>query len=315
MKKKLLVALTLAAVVLAGCGTATDSNATEETKTSETILPNTEETEEPKERSDEDVYNEFKSGMVEIVKELEFSDEMTGIMRSYFEGSFNSVNSMNSFSENELYKNEFSNFVQAISYFELNYDEGTVGNDIGTMGWDSIYSLMMNDGNFKSKMSDLKKYYETNISTIYETKYESGQYKVGVDIPSGEYVVFSDSGSGYFAITSDSNGDDIIANENFNYNSIIAVNDGEYFELSRCSAVPIEEVNTLPIDSADMFKVGVHIPAGEYKLLADSEGGYYCIYNDNRQDDIEANDNFDGQSYVSVSEGQYLLLSRCHIEQ
>lgn len=128
-------------------------------------------------------------------------------------------------------------------------------------------------------------------------------------------MILSTSDSGYFAVTSDSNGNDIIANENFDYNSIIFVNDGEYFELSRCTAVPIEQVNSLPIESANMLKIGVHIQAGEYKLISDSYSSYYCIYNDNRHDDIEANQNFSGQSYVTVKDGQYLLLNRCHIEQ
>lgn len=35
------------------------------------------------------------------------------------------------------------------------------------------------------------------------------------------------------------------------------------------------------------------------------------MYPDSRQDDIIANDNFENQNYVTVSEGQYLVLSRC----
>lgn len=317
--KKILIVL-LCTGLLMGCGTSTDTDVSsipEETETSESISSVTEEVTESETqgRSLTDIYSEFKGDMDELAKELEFSDEMTEIMQSYFEDSFDSVNNMNNFLDNEQDENSFTKFVQAISYFELNYDEGTAGNDIGTMGWDAIHSLMIDDGNFKSKMSDLKEYYENNISPIYTTKYGEGQYKVGTDIPSGEYVVLTHSISGYFAVTSDSNGDDIIANENFDYNSIVTVNDGEYLELSRCEAVPIEEATNLPVDSANMLKIGTHLPAGEYKLVADSDSAYYCIYNDSRHNDIVANDNFSGQSYVTVLDGQYLLLNRCHIEQ
>lgn len=307
MRKFLIVIM--ATVMLTGCGTS-DSK---ELKSSE-IASESSEASESQELSLTDIYNNFKSEMDEIAREVKFSDEMTRIMKLGFESSFGIVNNMDIFSDNKEHQDEFAKFVQAISYFELNFDEGTAGNEIGIMGWDAIYSLIMDDGKFKSKMSDLKEYYETNISSIYATKYESGQYKVGTDIPAGEYVIFADGGPGYFEVTADANGDDIIANENFEYNSIMTIVDGEYLKLSRAYAVPIEDVESLPMDTADMFKIGVFLPAGEYKVVSDSDSGYYCIYGDNRQGDIIANDNFDGQSYLTVSDGQYLVLSRCHIE-
>ena len=65
-----------------------------------------------------------------------------------------------------------------------------------------------------------------------------------------------------------------------------------------------------------MYKIGVNLPAGEYRLDATADrGGYYCIYPDSRQQDILSNDNFEGQAYVSVSDGQYLVLSNCIIGQ
>ena len=62
-----------------------------------------------------------------------------------------------------------------------------------------------------------------------------------------------------------------------------------------------------------MFKIGTHLDAGEYKLEATGSSGYYCVYNDGRQDDIATNDNFSGVAYVTVQDGQYLLLTRCKI--
>ncbi len=149
--------------------------------------------------------------------------------------------------------------------------------------------------------------------------YYSGQYKVGADIPSGEYIVLSTSGAGYFAVTSDANGSDIIFNDNFKVNSIITVYDDEYVELSRAFAVSSEEFYsryTIKSDSSGvMLKVGTDIEAGEYKLASESDSGYYCIYSDSRHDDIVSNNNFSGNNYVAVSDGEYLLLSRCFISQ
>lgn len=132
------------------------------------------------------------------------------------------------------------------------------------------------------------------------SSYGPGVLKVGTDIPAGEYIVINSSGrSGYFSVNSDANGDDILFNDNFEYNSIITVNDGEYLELSSALAYPFDEwcsQNTLDTTKeGSMYKVGVNLPAGEYRLDATADrGGYYCIYPDSRQQDILSNDNFEG---------------------
>lgn len=149
------------------------------------------------------------------------------------------------------------------------------------------------------------------------TLYEEGQYKVGADIPSGEYVILAGSAGGYFSVTSDANGSDILFNDNFDTNSIITVYDGEFLELSRCFAVSTEEFYSeyvVDLDNTGIFiKVGIDIPAGEYKLESDANGGYYCIYSSSRHDDIIANDNFKGNSYININDGEYLVLSRCKL--
>lgn len=152
---------------------------------------------------------------------------------------------------------------------------------------------------------------ETKNEAKEYTKYSANIYKVGTDIPAGEYVVFAEEDHGYFCVSPDSNQDDITFNDNFDYNSIITVNDGEYLELSGCYAVPFDENPEVDLAGSGMFKVGTHIPAGEYKLEVTGSHGYYCIYPDSRQDDIIANDNFENQNYVTVSDGQYLILSGC----
>ena len=64
-----------------------------------------------------------------------------------------------------------------------------------------------------------------------------------------------------------------------------------------------------------MYKVGADIPAGEYKLTATSDYGYWEVTTSSSADaDIIGNDNFSNSTYVTVSEGQYLKLSRCYAE-
>jgi hypothetical protein len=167
---------------------------------------------------------------------------------------------------------------------------------------------------------------ETIVSTEPPTEkittYSAGTYKVGIDIPAGEYCIYCTSSiSGYYSVNADSKGDSIIGNDNFDYNAFVTVSDGQYLELSRATAVPVSAIDgvSYKIDTSKTgtFRVGIDIPAGEYKLINDSKlSGYYCVYNNSNPDaDIVTNDNFEGQTYITVSDGQYLLLSRCKIEQ
>ena len=150
--------------------------------------------------------------------------------------------------------------------------------------------------------------------------YFEGQYKVGRDFIAGEYVLLSTSDfPGYFAVSSDANGRDIIANGLFDINSIITVYTGEYLELSRCVAVESADFYssyTIKTDrDGTMLKVGYDIMPGEYKLIAASgTSGYYCIYNDSRQTDIIDNSLFKNSAWITLKYGQYVELSRCHIQ-
>ncbi len=150
--------------------------------------------------------------------------------------------------------------------------------------------------------------------------YDEGQYKVGLDFIAGEYVLLNASDySGYFSISSDANGRNTISNGLFDVNSIITVYNGEYLELSRCIAINATDFYTAYTIKTDhdgtMLKVGYDIMPGEYKLIAASgTSGYYCVYNDSRQTNIVDNDLFKNNTWVTVKYGQYLVLTRCHIQ-
>lgn len=147
--------------------------------------------------------------------------------------------------------------------------------------------------------------------------WSEGMYKVGTDIPAGEYVLIATT-SGYFEIDSDSTGtlDSIIANDNFNTNTIVTISDGQYFTLTRCVAYNINEAPALDTTKEGMFKVGKDLPAGEYKIHSD-ESGYVEVSSNSSHvlDSIVSNDNFTGDSYITVSDGQYLTLTRAYIVQ
>lgn len=255
------------------------------------------------------------NSLLEEFSSVEYNDENTSSMLEIFETCFSDFANLQQWPSEEYELTILSGVMACFCYLDTYCEEETKGYVIAQAGLDAVEALFLSDGTFNDKIKTLADVYKTETGVaLYSNAIQEGQHKIGDDMQSGEYVLFSDYGSGYFCVSSDSNGTDIIANDNFEYNSIITVNDGEYLELSRCYAVPLVEVTELPIDKANMFLVGTHLPAGEYCLESD-ESGYYCIYEDSRHNNIITNGNFEGQSYVSVSDGQYLLLSRRKIKQ
>jgi hypothetical protein len=69
-----------------------------------------------------------------------------------------------------------------------------------------------------------------------------------------------------------------------------------------------------------MYKVGVDIPAGEYKVLPEENStlgfGYFEVTKTSRHilDDIVSNDNFEDSRYITLENGQYLKLSEAYID-
>lgn len=152
--------------------------------------------------------------------------------------------------------------------------------------------------------------------TLANNRYSAGMYKVGTDIPAGEYVLV---GSGYFSIDKDSSGQlsSIIANDNFSGNSIVSVSDGQYLTVRNAVFYDINLNPDVSTSGEGMFKVGLHIPAGEYKLVATRSLGYCEVSSSSKHTigSIVSNDNFSGEKYITVRNGQYLKLSGCKINQ
>lgn len=143
-----------------------------------------------------------------------------------------------------------------------------------------------------------------------------GTYLVGADIVAGTYMLLANGKySAYYSINTTSGSDsEIISNDNFSYNQIISVSDGQYLEIKRCTLSPLTEIPLLDCTQANRYLVGFNLPAGEYKIVSNSTyTSYYSITSDANEDDILKNDNFNGQAYVTVKDGEYLKLNRCSI--
>ena len=149
--------------------------------------------------------------------------------------------------------------------------------------------------------------------------HKEGMYKVGTDIPAGEYVVQNTSDlSCYIEVSSDSSGefDSIITNDNLDTFGYITLQDGQYFTVNRgrfAAEAEVQITSKNGVYSEGMYKVGKDLPAGEYKVTCNSEYSCYIEVSSDSTgnfDSIITNDNFDGEKYVTVSEGQYLTVTR-----
>ena len=159
----------------------------------------------------------------------------------------------------------------------------------------------------------------TEAPTQVQT-YEEGQYKVGVDIPAGSYIVYSKLNTlSYYEITADANGNNIVENENFKNQHYVNISDGQYFSFTNGYVVPVSSIRPYNPSNGQydegQYKVGYDIPAGEYKVThKDGFRGYYAITSTPGDNDIIANDNFNGDCYVNITDGQYLYLNNCYIK-
>lgn len=154
---------------------------------------------------------------------------------------------------------------------------------------------------------------------------KAGMYKVGTDIPEGEYLLVADSFvPAYFQVTKDSSGslESIISNDNFEGSRYVTVLAGQYFEVKNAKFTPADKA---PVQEAKngvyepgMYKVGRDIQAGEYKLKAEAGTmAYFEVSKDstNSLNSIVANDNFEGEKYVTIAAGQYIKINGCQLSK
>lgn len=143
--------------------------------------------------------------------------------------------------------------------------------------------------------------------------FANGQFKVGVDLPAGEYVAI---GTGYVEVAGSSAGgvNSILVNDNIvDARRYVVVNDGEYVKLmSDMKLYSLADAPKLNLNysklPANQYKVGVDIPAGEYKILLDA-GGYVALTRDTRRNYVGNHyTNEGGQIYATVADGQYLQI-------
>ncbi|EEL12445.1 Hypothetical Cytosolic Protein [Bacillus cereus BDRD-Cer4] len=72
----------------------------------------------------------------------------------------------------------------------------------------------------------------------------------------------------------------------------------------------VETANSATSFGEGMYKVGVDVPSGEYMLIAQNGVGYFSINSSSSSNSILANDNFAGNSIITIENGQYVTINR-----
>lgn len=150
---------------------------------------------------------------------------------------------------------------------------------------------------------------------------KAGMYKVGTDISQGEYLLYSEGSMAYYQVSKDSSGalESIISNDNFQGTRYVTVKDGQYLELRGSKMLPVSEA---PVQNPEngkygegMYRVGRDIKAGEYKVVSSGTAAYYEVASNSGGgiESIVTNDNFEGEKYITIKDGQYIKLNGCTI--
>jgi hypothetical protein len=96
----------------------------------------------------------------------------------------------------------------------------------------------------------------------------------------------------------------------------VTITAGTLDGLNKLLSIPKDKVialNSTSVKGNGMYKVGVDIESGTYSLTAtNSIGGYCAVYDTpGSLSDMTQNDNFEGNAYITVDDGQYLEIDRC----
>ena len=159
---------------------------------------------------------------------------------------------------------------------------------------------------------------EKSVSTGMHL-YSAGTYTVGDQLEEGEYILFCAEGhEAQYLVSIDEEGLDVITEGVFGANAILTVEEGDYLQLTDCTAVLAEDFYSVsriePDGDGGTLKIGYDIEPGTYELIGCSdETSFYRIYDDSRFHLIAGEEEFQFACEVYLELGQYLELVNCTV--
>jgi hypothetical protein len=250
------------------------------------------------------VKGKYLEGMYKVGRDLpagEYKVTPSSKIGSYYEVSKDSKGSLTSIVANEIIKSD--------TY--LSVSNGQYVKFIGCFATAVTKSSSQTNSNTS-----------TSKPVVQDNWIKAGTHKVGIDIKAGEYFVKAESDYSYFQIAKDSKGllESIVANDIFAGNRYVTLEDGQYFQLRDAKMIPVNLAPVLTPTNGKfgngMYKVGRDIKVGEYKVTPDeSNSGYLEVAKDSRFlfDSIVTNSIVDADQYITITDGQYLKISRAYL--
>ena len=160
--------------------------------------------------------------------------------------------------------------------------------------------------------------------TMFSFYLTDGTFRCGDDFEPGDYYIISLYGSNAQYDVSDTP-------DGFSWSSHrmmrkVHVEEGQYVELNGAILVSADEVDTSNWAKYGVFLVGKDLPAGDYKIVTISDrysteiqkisgiNGAYQICNDSPENEpVSCTPLFDKQSYVTLENGQYLVINNAKL--
>ncbi|WP_041139425.1 hypothetical protein [Beduini massiliensis] len=164
--------------------------------------------------------------------------------------------------------------------------------------------------------------YEVYQNNLMKSRYGKGVYKVGTDIPEGEYIAFYDRGSFYVRsgaedYSSALNKETLYTNKTL----VISVKKGEYIHYTGSNYFYSIDANpSVNLSEGGIFKVGLHLPAGEYRIIPENSDNYsnqVNIYKDSYYRDNPIIKVYGQQlnDPIFLEEGQYVQIKNCQLKR
>ena len=182
-----------------------------------------------------------------------------------------------------------------------------------------VFLIVLISGNVFNIREKLPLWKTSGGSGQVEEKWiPEGMYQVGSDIAEGEYFVWATSHFCSVQVSSDSSGSvaSTIASDVCETFMFVSAKSGQYLDVSGGSFVPAD-IAPVPDVQEDgtykpgMYRVGIDIPAGEYKVTANGNLCYIQVTKDSSGliSSYVNTEHVESQAYVTVVNGQYLSVS------
>lgn len=157
--------------------------------------------------------------------------------------------------------------------------------------------------------------------TEFSTYWFDGIFRCGTDFEAGEYYILPLFGAGAAYEVCDSPNDFSWSHERLLRK--IAIQSGQYVNVGHGAImVPANEVDTEAWSKYGVFLVGKDLPAGDYKMESISDtyasdlygitgiqGAYQLNSGDLNSTPVDSGYLFESQSYISLENGQYIVIT------